>query len=57
MSQSKYKERLIKLKCTDCKAINYYAHKNKKLVERKIELKKYCKKCRKHTVHKEMKKI
>ncbi|MBU4347951.1 MAG: 50S ribosomal protein L33 [Nanoarchaeota archaeon] len=57
MAQSKYKERLIKLRCTDCKGINYYAHKNKKLVERKIELKKYCKKCRKHSVHKEMKKI
>ncbi|HEY9584808.1 MAG TPA: 50S ribosomal protein L33 [Candidatus Paceibacterota bacterium] len=49
-------ERLIKLACTKCKRINYWSSKNKKLVERKIELKKFCKWCRKSTVHKESKK-
>ncbi len=47
---------LIKLKCEKCKRINYWSSKNRKLVERKIELKKYCKWCRKHALHKEAKK-
>ncbi|MFP4022861.1 MAG: 50S ribosomal protein L33 [Candidatus Paceibacterota bacterium] len=49
-------DRLIKLACQDCKRINYRSGKNKKKVERKIELKKYCKWCQGHTVHKEQKK-
>ena len=49
-------ERLIKLACGKCKRINYWSSKNKKLVVRKIELKKYCKWCRAQTVHKEIKK-
>ncbi|HSE35517.1 MAG TPA: 50S ribosomal protein L33 [Candidatus Paceibacterota bacterium] len=49
-------ERLIKLACKECKRINYWSSKNKKLVERKIELKKHCRWCRKHVVHKEQKK-
>jgi len=56
MAQGKFGERLVKLRCSDCKEINYYTRKNKKLVERKIELKKFCGKCRKHQVHKEIKK-
>lgn len=52
MSQDK----LIKLGCQDCKRVNYWTRKNKKQVERKIELKKYCKWCRKQTAHKELKK-
>ena len=46
---------LIKLQCTKCKRTNYWSRKNKRKVERKIELKKFCKWCRKHTVHKETK--
>jgi large subunit ribosomal protein L33 len=49
-------ERLIKLACADCKRINYWSRKNKKKVERKIELKKFCKWCKKQTLHKEGKK-
>ena len=48
-------DRLFRLKCTVCKSANYYTDKNKKLVTKKIELKKYCKKCRKSTKHKEAK--
>ena len=48
-------DRLIRLACTKCKRINYWSSKNKKLVERKIELKKWCKWCRAQTVHKEAK--
>lgn len=49
-------DRLIKLQCSKCKRINYWTEKNKKLVTRKIELKKFCKWCRASTTHKEAKK-
>jgi large subunit ribosomal protein L33 len=49
-------DRLIKLQCSKCKRINYWSSKNKKLVTRKIELKKFCNWCRASTVHKEAKK-
>lgn len=54
-AKSKFTENLIKLQCTACKRVNYFTRKNKKLVERKIEIKKFCKWCRKHTAHKEAK--
>ena len=56
MAQSKLKEQMIRLRCEPCKRINYYGRKNKKTVERKIELQKFCKWCRKHTTHKEARK-
>jgi len=56
MADSKFSKNLIKLRCSTCKSTNYYTRKNKKLVERKIELSKFCSKCRKHTTHKEAKK-
>lgn len=49
-------DRLIKLACTKCKRINYWSSKNKRKVERKIELKKWCKWCKKQQPHKEQKK-
>ncbi len=55
MAESKFSKNLIKLKCSACKRINYYTRKNVKLVERKLEFKKFCRFCRKHTVHKEAK--
>ncbi len=48
-------DNLIRLKCSVCKKANYYTSKNKKKVERKIELKKFCNFCRKGTIHKEAK--
>ncbi|MDD5430667.1 MAG: 50S ribosomal protein L33 [Candidatus Pacebacteria bacterium] len=56
MAESKITPNLIKFRCETCKRINYYSHKNKKKVERKLEYKKYCSWCRKHTKHKEGKK-
>jgi large subunit ribosomal protein L33 len=47
---------MVKLACDVCKRINYYTRRNKKTVEKKLELKKFCKWCRKHTIHKESKK-
>ena len=52
----KAQEKVTKLQCSACKRINYYTQKNKKVVERKLEFKKFCKWCRQHMVHKEGKK-
>ena len=43
----------ITLICTECKQRNYDTFKNKKNDPDRIEMKKYCKFCQKHTVHKE----
>ena len=48
-------DNLIRLKCAVCKEANYYTSKNKKKVERKIELRKFCSSCKKRTIHKEAK--
>jgi len=48
-------DNLIKLECTDCKKINHFSRKNKKTLKARLELKKYCKHCQKHTLHKETK--
>ncbi len=45
----------IIMACTDCKQRNYHTKKNKKNDPDRIEMKKYCKFCHKHTVHKETK--
>jgi len=53
---AKKKKPFIKLQCSECKEINYFVKKSKGLAEKKLELKKFCKKCKKHTLHKETKK-
>ena len=53
MAKAKRADNLIALKCVVCKRRNYYTHKNRKQVERKIELQKFCNWCRAKTVHKE----
>lgn len=45
---------IINLECTVCKRRNYTTTKNKKKHADRIELKKHCRHCRKHTVHKEL---
>ena len=45
----------ITLRCNDCKQRNYDTMKNKKNTSDRLELKKYCRFCRKHTVHSETK--
>ncbi|MBI5220901.1 MAG: 50S ribosomal protein L33 [Candidatus Liptonbacteria bacterium] len=55
MAKVKYSDNLIGLRCGTCKRRNYYTRRNKKLVTRKIELKKFCPWCRKQTTHKEVK--
>ncbi|PYV03588.1 MAG: 50S ribosomal protein L33, partial [Acidobacteria bacterium] len=39
--------------CTQCKSRNYTSTKNKKGTTERLELKKFCRRCRAHTLHKE----
>ncbi len=48
-------KRQVRLECTECKHINYLTKRNPKSTPDKLELKKYCKYCKKTTVHKETK--
>lgn len=43
----------VTLACTECKRRNYTTTKNKKNDPGRIELKKYCRFCQTHTLHKE----
>ena len=45
----------ITLACTECKQRNYNTTKNKKNDPDRLEMKKYCKFCLKHTLHRETK--
>ncbi|MBQ3182663.1 MAG: 50S ribosomal protein L33 [Clostridia bacterium] len=45
----------ITMACTECKQRNYDTKKNKKNDPDRLEMKKYCRFCRKHTLHKETK--
>ncbi len=45
----------ITLECTECRERNYHNTKNKKNDPDRMELKKYCPVCKKHTAHKETK--
>jgi large subunit ribosomal protein L33 len=45
----------IILACVDCKQRNYTSMKDKKLHAERLETKKHCRFCNKHTVHRETK--
>jgi len=53
--KKKQKRLKITLACTECKERNYITEKNRENTREKLELKKYCPRCRKHTLHKEVK--
>ncbi len=44
---------IITLECTVCKHRNYTTTKNKRKQTGRVEYKKYCNNCNKHTPHKE----
>ncbi|MFI3307363.1 MAG: 50S ribosomal protein L33 [Mycoplasmatota bacterium] len=48
------RERLT-LQCTECKNENYRTEKNKRNTTERLELNKFCKFCKKTTLHKEKK--
>jgi large subunit ribosomal protein L33 len=43
----------ITLACNDCKQRNYDTMKNRKNDPDRLEIKKYCRFCKKHTAHRE----
>jgi large subunit ribosomal protein L33 len=45
---------IVHLQCTECKRRNYTAGRNKKKQTTKLQLRKYCRFCRQHTLHKEV---
>ena len=45
----------ITLACTECKQRNYTTTKDKKKSTEKLEVRKYCKFCNAHTLHREIK--
>ncbi len=49
------KKSYLKIVCQECKRANYFSRKSKKMGDKKLEFKKFCKFCKKHTVHKESK--
>ncbi len=52
---AKGSRQIITLECTECKNRNYVTTKNIKKTTERLELKKFCHICRKHTLHKETK--
>jgi len=45
------KKKLIRVRCTKCKKVNYYIWRSQGVKK----YKKYCNKCKKHTIHEEKK--
>lgn len=48
------REKII-LICTECLSRNYTTTKNKQTQKERVEQKKYCSRCNKHTLHRESK--
>nr|PZM91139.1 MAG: 50S ribosomal protein L33 [Pseudomonadota bacterium] len=46
---------IVTLECSVCKERNYTTDRNKKTQTDRLVLSKYCKRCRRHTEHKETK--
>ncbi|MCK4321260.1 50S ribosomal protein L33 [candidate division WOR-3 bacterium] len=44
---------IVRLECSECKNRNYTTTRNKEQ-RSKLKLNKYCPRCRKHTLHKEV---
>jgi large subunit ribosomal protein L33 len=45
---------VITLACTDCRGRNYATSKNRRNDADRLELKKYCPRCRQHKSHREV---
>ena len=44
---------IVTFECKDCKERNYSTTKNKRTTTDKLALSKFCRKCKKHTAHRE----
>jgi large subunit ribosomal protein L33 len=45
---------IITMQCTDCRERNYTTNKNRRNDTQRIELRKYCSRCREHKLHREV---
>ena len=55
MAKKKDIRMVIHLACAECGERNYTSMKNRRNDPQRLELNKYCKRCRKHTLHRETK--
>jgi large subunit ribosomal protein L33 len=46
---------VVTLECVECRERNYTTQKNRRNDPQRMELKKYCSRCRDHTLHRETK--
>ncbi len=56
MAKKKGAKEVVLLQCTESGELNYSMYKDKKKHPERMEIKKYCPRLRKHTLHKEIKK-
>ncbi len=54
-AKSKEKRKLFALECVECKERNYWTVKNRDNTKNRLELRKYCPRCRAHRIHRETK--
>lgn len=54
MAKKKGARIIITLACTECKERNYTTEKNRHNDPGRLELRKYCPRCRRHTLHREV---
>lgn len=52
-TKSKENRIIITLACTECKERNYTTEKNRRNDQERLEFTKYCKRDRRHTLHRE----
>lgn len=55
MATAKGGSSIITLQCSDCKERNYTTVKNKRNDPDRLDLRKFCRRCRQHTQHRETK--
>jgi large subunit ribosomal protein L33 len=55
MASKKGNRIIITLACTECRERNYTSEKNRKNDQGRLELQKYCPRCRNHRLHRETK--
>ncbi|PIW40279.1 MAG: 50S ribosomal protein L33 [Chloroflexi bacterium CG_4_10_14_0_8_um_filter_46_9] len=55
MAKKGEQRKIIYLACTQCQQRTYTSSKNKGNDSQRLELKKYCPRCRVHTLHRETK--
>jgi large subunit ribosomal protein L33 len=55
MAKKKGIRPVITLECTNCHERNYTTEKNRRNDPGRMELKKYCPRCKEHQVHREVK--